>query len=181
MKAAGTPLWFMNISLQWYFPRAKIVCLYLSGLYLAATNVWFLPTQRHLTDSTEGNSLLCKAIKVDENDDFVLSSSSFFPWALPTWPPHNIILLSCSFEYNWRNPLAEEESASSQLTSTFSPSSLALAHSTPLRWPSADLAIPCQSSSSQMNKLLRKASLKQFPFPTLFLRSFCTQHNHAHQ
>ena len=111
-----------------------------TGLFLAATNVWFLPTQQHLTDSIEGNYLLCKAIKADENDDFVLSSSSFFPWALPTWPPHNIILLSCSFEYDWRNPLAEEESASSRLTSTFSPSSLALAHSTPLRCPSADWA-----------------------------------------
>ena len=152
-----------------------------TGLFLAATNVWFLPTQQHLTDSIEGNYLLCKAIKADENDDFVLSSSSFFPWALPTWPPHNIILLSCSFEYDWRNPLAEEESASSRLTSTFSPSSLALAHSTPLRCPSADWAVPCQSSSPQMNKLLREASLKRFPILILFLRSFCTQHNHAHQ
>ena len=81
--------------------------------------------------------LICARQYVGVNDDIVLSSSNLFPCALPTCPPHNITFDSCSFENEYLNPFADEESASCQFIATFRPSYFAL-------------AVPSRSSSSQI-------------------------------
>ena len=163
------------MSQEWYFPKHSIVYLYLSGSCPAWTSAqqwlhlalcinagliqphygllrvatWVSSSQYSNTSLSpyQGNLFLWLSINALLNELLAWSSMSFSPWALPTCPPHNITLDSCSFENKYRNPFADE-SASCQLTSTFSPSSFAFAHKTWAKCPSAAFDVPFHKSSS---------------------------------